>query len=239
MYENNDWIEIVFLFEGRPTKNIITNLLDALATRSTHQNNDGTLSIAFWDDTSDINREDVGIEEAGNIVTNYQVSIVTISFDGFELQVGCEYNDNYLDSVPHLAFSEQIHPFTETDEAGIDAEIERRRHLFADILTDAGEIVIPKWGFGRRGGVASDNKSAIELLAKNRPPLYEYNLFNSEMVASIGRKAITDSPAWYINELSSGGVFLITREPPRSCSPQEDACVAVARNLDLEMADFY
>ena len=239
MYENNDWIEIVFLFEGRPTKDIITNLLDALATRSTRQNNDETLSIAFWDDTSDINREDVGIKGAANIVTNYQVSVVTISFDGFELQVGCEYNDNYLDSVPHLAFSGQIHPFTETDEAGIDAEIERRRHLFADILTDAGEIVTPKWGFGRRGGVASDNKPAIELLAKNRPPLYEYNLFNSEMVASIGRKAITDSPAWYINELSSGGVFLITREPPRSCSPQEDTCVAVARHLGLEMADFY
>lgn len=239
MYKNNDWIEVVFLFEGRPTKGTITNLLNALATRSTHQNNDETLSIAFWDDTSDINRKDVGVEGAADIVTSYQVSIITISFEGFELQVGCEYNDNYLDSVPHLAFSEQIHPFTETNETRIDAEIKRRRHMFAGILADAGEIVTPKWGFGRRGGVASDSEPAIELLTKNRPPLYEYNLFNSEMVDFIGHEAIIDSPAWYVNELSSGGVFLITREPPRSCSPREDACVAVVRHLGLNMADFY
>jgi len=239
MYKNNDWIEIVFLFEGRLTEDMITNLLDVLATRSTHQNNDETLSTAFWDDTSDINREEVSVEGAADIVTNYQVSVVTISFDGFELRVGCEYSDNYLDSVPHLAFSEQIHPFTGTDETRIDAEIQRRRHLFAYILADAGETVTPKWGFGRRGGVASDSKPVIELLTKNRPPLYEYNLFNSEMVDFIGHEAIIDSPAWYVNELSSGGVFLITREPPRSCSPQEGACVAVARHLGLEIADFY
>ena len=207
MYKNNDWIEIVFLSESRLTEDTITNLLDVLVTRSTHQNDDETLSTAFWDDTSDINREEVSVEGAADIVTNYQVSVITIPFDGFELRVGCEYNDNYLGSVPHLAFSEQIHPFTETDEAGIDAEIKRRRHLFADVLADAGETVTPKWGFGRRGGVASDSKPATELLAKNRPPLYEYNLFDSETVDSIGRKAITDSPAWYINELSSGGVF--------------------------------
>jgi hypothetical protein len=239
MYKDNDWIEIVFLFEGRPTEDTITNLLNVLATRSTHQNNDETLSTAFWDDTSDINQEETGVEEAADIVTDYQVSVVTISFDGFELQVGYEYNDNYLDSVPHLVLSEQIHPFTETNKTGIDAEIKRHRHLFADILADAGEIITPKWGFGRRGGVASDSKPATELLVKNRPPLYEYNLFNSEMVDSIGRKVIADSPAWYINELSSGGVFLVTREPPRSCSPQEDTCVVVARHLGLEMADFY
>jgi hypothetical protein len=59
------------------------------------------------------------------------------------------------------------------------------------------------------------------------------------MVDFIGHETIIDSPAWYVNELSSGGVFLITREPPRLCSPQEDTCVAVARHLGLEMADFY
>ena len=195
MYKNNDWIEIVFLFEGRLTEDMITNLLDVLVTRSTHQNNDETLSTAFWDDTSDINREEVSAEGAADIITNYQVSVITIPFDGFELQVGCEYNDNYLGSVPHLAFSEQIHPFIETNKTKIDDEVQRRRHLFADILADAGETVTPKWGFGRRGGVASYNKPATELLMKNRPALYEYNLFNSEMVNSIGRKAITDSSA--------------------------------------------
>lgn len=239
MYRDDDWIEIVFLFESRPSKESLVKLFDVLSEQLKQQKTEETLSIAFWNETSDIERSNVSAEEAAGICSDYRVSTATIPFEGFELTVGCEYGNGYLGSVPHLTIREQIHPFTADDETTVDSEIKQRRNRFADILAQAGEAVDPVWGFGRRGGVASESKSPSDLLTTDLPPLYEYNLFSSEVVDMIGHNTVTDAPAWYINELSTGGVFLITREPPKSCSPHEKVCTKVAGHLGIEIADLF
>jgi len=138
--------------------------------------------------------------------------------------------------VPHLRFSTWIYRLKRADDGEGSAEIERLRREFVDIHALVAEVLEPRWAFGRRGGLAIGEDESIEELSKTTtPPLYEYNYFRPETVDALGWDRVLTAPAWYVDKLDSGGVFLAVREPPKQCSPGVDACVEVADHLGIPL----
>ena len=139
--------------------------------------------------------------------------------------------------VPHLRFSTWIYRLKRADDGEGSAEIERLRREFVDIHALVAEVLEPRWAFGRRGGLAiGEDESIKELSETTTPPLYEYNYFRPETVDALGWDCVLTAPAWYVDKLDSGGVFLAVREPPKQCSPGVDTCVEVADHLGIPLA---
>jgi hypothetical protein len=125
----------------------------------------------------------------------------------------------------------------DTDDVDHRNKITQRRREFVEVLAQAANILEPKWGFGRRGGVAIGEDETIEDLAtRTKPPLYEYNVFRPETVEAIGREQVLSAPAYYVEELDSGGVFMAVTEPPKQCGHEGQQCEEVADQLGLSLA---
>ncbi|TYL39967.1 hypothetical protein CV102_04075 [Natronococcus pandeyae] len=104
------------------------------------------------------------------------------------------------------------------------------------MLARAADILEPRWGFGRRGGIAVGTQETVDdLAARTTPPLYEYNVFRPETVEALGRERVRSAPAWYVEELDNGGVFLAVREPPRQCGPAAEPCFEVGDHLGIAL----
>jgi len=156
---------------------------------------------------------------------------ISISFD--------EQGSGFLSEpwVPHLKSITWIYRLERADDGEGSAGIERLRREFVDIHALAADILEPRWAFGRRGGLAIGEDESIEKLTETTtPPLYEYNYFRPETVDALGWDRVLTAPAWYVEKLDSGGVFLAVREPPKQCSPGVDACVEVADHLGIPLA---
>ena len=138
--------------------------------------------------------------------------------------------------VPHLNFTTWIYRLKGTNDGEISAEVKRLRREFAEIHALAADNLEPRWVFGRRGGLAiGEDESIEELTETTTPPLYEYNYFRPETVDALGWDRVLTAPAWYVDKLDSGGVFLAVREPPKQCSPGVDACLEVADHLGISL----
>lgn len=236
MTSDNDWIEVAYVFDRSPSCGVLRSAFRGLMEHSRRENDAGTFAVAYWDDPSDIVRLEGDETDAARACSNYEAATVTIPFDGFELRVGRDHTSGCLASTPHLILREEVHPFTEPWDSE-STHTNRRRH-FTEILAQAGELLDPAWAFGRRGGAAVEpGESPTALASSMRPPLYEYNLFHETVVNDIGRERIHSAPAWNIEDLETGSIFLVTREPPRSCTPNEPPCAAVAEHLGLSVAD--
>lgn len=230
-----DWIEIAFVFDDRPRPEELEKLFASLQTQS-DSDTDG-LNVAAWDETSDIHHYSGTPAEAAAACREYLDSTIGIRFDGFKLRIGSGYSDGILAEVPHITVREGVHPFTESDDLSDEAMASRRKR-FVQTVARCAEISQPRWGFGRVGGVAVGEDESVEQLASQTlPPLYEYNFFRDETVQALERDRVATSPAWYIEEVDTGGVFLTVREPPNSCRPQTDECLAVADHLGIPIAN--
>ena len=159
-----------------------------------------------------------------------------------ELDISISFDEQRSDLlsgpwVPHLQFFTWIYRLKRADDGEGSAEIERLRREFVDIHALAAEVLEPQWAFGRRGGLAIGEDESIEELSETTtPPLYEYNYFRPEAVDALGWDRVLTAPAWYVDKLDSGGVFLAVREPPEQCSPGVDTCVEVADHLGIPLA---
>jgi len=236
--KDNELIEIAFVFSQRPNQKELQSLFGTLMQRSRQETNTDQFDLAFWDDTSDIQRVKGDSIEAADRFTSHAVSTITIPLSGFRLAVGAEYTGGIIEPVPHLYLSEQIHPFTDSyNTDGDDAIVAQRRQNFVEILAQAADILEPTWGFGRRGGLAIGEDETIEDLAtRTKPPLYEYNVFRPETVKAIGREKVLSAPAYYVEELDSGGVFMAVTEPPKQCGHEGQQCEEVADQLGLDLS---
>jgi len=94
------------------------------------------------------------------------------------------------------------------------------------------------WVFGNKGGLAiGEDMSVKELASAIEPPLYEYNLFRQETVKHIGREQVLNAPAWRVEELDTGAVFLVVGEPPMHYRGLIEEREAVADHLGLSVAE--
>lgn len=231
----NDRIEIAFVFDTLPSIERLAEYFE-----ETVATGEGDIpeefDVTYWDESGRTHDMTGSSRDVADVCLTQSSAMVTIQFGGFELEIGPNHDREPVADVPHLLFSEHVHPF-EADWDGPSDTVRERRWRLANVLADSASILDPKWGFGRRDGLAIPEGTSTERLAdSSHPPLYEYNVFDADVVDAIGRERIHSSPAWFSSELETGGAVLIPREPPQSCTPVEAPCTAVAEHLGLSVA---
>jgi hypothetical protein len=230
---DNEWIEIAYVFGQIPTEESLQKLLAAFEPNLKPESADDEITNSYYRDTEYIDHYSRTISAA---IRNNESCQVEIPFRGFNPYLGT--GSSLLSTVPHISVSETIHPFTDPDTDDYLAEVRQRRQTFIDILARTAEILDPKWGFGRKGGLAIGTHDSVEGLAETtNPPLYEYNVFRRETVDHIGRDRVLSAPAWHVEELDTGGVFLVVGEPPMHYRSLVEEREAVADHLGLSVAE--
>lgn len=98
-------------------------------------------------------------------------------------------------STPYLTFSTWIYALEKPDREPLE-RVKQRRREFVEVLARAADVLEPRWGFGRRGGLAiGEDETIDDLAARPAPPLYEYNVFRPETVEALGRERVRLAPA--------------------------------------------
>lgn len=237
--EDYDWIQLAFVFDEEPTLRTYEALLDTAPSNSGPEYDASEYNVKYR--TGDTGTKQIYAEagETLDAISNAQYWNIEVWMDRYGISIAFETGRGLLpdSETPTLTLSTTIHAFDDPvgDESLV--ETEQRRREFVDFLAATASILRPKWGFGRRGGIAiGDDETIEDLVTRTIPPLYEYNVFRPETVEAIGRDKILSAPAWFVEELDTGGVFLAVREPPQECSPAIDACLDVANHLGLVLA---
>jgi len=233
--EDYDWIQIAYMFDTEPSIQTYESLFRRLSTDLDNQSSSGEVEVVYWDHDDEQEERQGGYREVAKIADEYPTIKMKLETAWDTISIGFEKEGMGFpsyESTPYLRFTTWIYGLKDSDEAEYVDEVKQRRSEFAELHTQAAEVLDPKWGFGRRGGLAIGEDDTIETLTTSTiPPLYEYNVFREETVEEIGRDCVLSAPAWYVDELDSGGVFLAVREPPQQCSPATDACLDVADHL--------
>ncbi|MFY4814854.1 hypothetical protein ACOJIV_19475 [Haloarcula sp. AONF1] len=234
--EDYDWIQIVYTFDTVPSLGVYKSLFRELPQHLDETNRSDELEVVYWDRDDERMEESVEYKGAAQISVEYPTVKVKLETGWEDISIGFEKQGlgfPSYESMPYLEFTTWIYALQNPDDEHTD-RVKKRRREFAEIHAKAADILKPKWGFGRRGGLAIGEDETIEDLAtRTKPPLYEYNVFRAETVDAIGRERVLSAPAWHVEELDSGGVFLAVRGPPKQCSAATDACLDVADHLDI------
>ena len=242
--EDYDWIEIAYVLDDEPSVPTYESLLETLPRYpdETLEADEFSLNYSNGHDVDEL-RVPGSTEEAADVLATYPNCRVSVpmGLDLYDISIGFSKTGMGLlpsASRPYLRFATTIYPFEETNGADADsqAELADRRQEFAAVLAQAADVLEPRWGFGRRGGIAvGADETVDDLASRTTPPLYEYNVFRPETVEALGRERVRSAPAWYVEELDDGGVFLAVREPPRQCSPAAEPCLEVADHLGIPL----
>jgi len=234
--EDPDWIEIAYVFEQFPSKERLLALFDVFPEVPGPEYDAGEFDITSWNSDGKRDHDYGNSNEAIDALEASPVCSVEVPFDEFQLVISSDESEPLLESTPHLTFRENIYPFSSGNEESTSEVIENRRAAFMDTLTDIASILEPKWGFGRRGGLAiGEDETVAELASRQKPPLYDYNVFNPEKVEAIGRDRLASVPAYHSVDLDFGGVFLVVLEPTDTCWEGSERCQEVADHLGLEL----
>jgi len=232
-----DFIEIAYVFEESPSVDALEILFDSLTAHPYSSSVADSLDIVYWDETGELEKQVGTPADAARACRKGYAARVKVEFGSFEIGIGPDHEDKCLSNVPHLLFTEHVHPFKDPCPEDPDHSFHRRRVQFVSVLAHAAALLDPAWGFGRWGRLAVDSDSTVrELATSDAPPLYEYNVFDQQTVDAIGRDRVLSAPAWFVEELDSGGVFLAVREPPKQCTSSQALCVEVADHLGIPVA---
>ncbi|WP_242493270.1 hypothetical protein [Haloarcula hispanica] len=237
--EDYDQIEFVCVFDTEPDVGTYELLFSELLTSQNADPGSDEIDVIYWDTEMDKNRETLNYEEAARIPSKCQALSVNLETEWDEISIGFSKSGRGFPSyevTPFLRISTWIYALQNPDDGHID-RVKQRRREFAEIHAKAADILDPQWGFGRRGGLAIGEDETVEDLAtRTKPPLYEYNVFRPETVEAIGREQVLSAPAYYVEELDSGGVFMAVTEPPKQCGHEGQQCEEVADQLGLSLA---
>lgn len=230
---DNEWIEVAYIFDRNISKNEFRELFEAFERYLRSGSADDEITDSYYRGDDYIGHYSDALSAAINNNGSFQVEL---PFRGFNPYLGT--GDVLLSSVPHVSVSETIHPFTKPDTEELLREIRKRRRTFTDALSVVAEILEPMWVFGGKGGLAVGEDMSVKGLASAiEPPLYEYNLFRQETVKHIGRERVLNAPAWRVEELDTGAVFLVVGEPPMHYRGLIEEREAVADHLGLSVAE--
>lgn len=236
-----DCIKIGFVFEEAPSRQAYETLFNIFYNQDNESKNKKGHEIHYrdGDHRSTIDADN---DEAAKIMTTASMCHVSLSTGhsniDHTIEVGFDNSGMGLlatSPYPYLSLTTWTYSLEDPKKEALDT-VKDRRMRYVRGLAEIAKIFRPLWGFGRRGGIAIGEDQTIEDLATRlKPPLYEYNVFRQETVEAIGREHVLSAPAYYVEELDSGGVFLAVREPPKQCSTAADACLDVADHLGIPL----
>lgn len=240
--EDYDLIELTYVLDEEPSSDIFETLINAFPEYGRRDRGPREYGIRASKIDEYTNEVDIvgGREEILQTISTYPEWSVEVLLSHDDLTIVRSKSELGLLSdlsKPNLQFSTWIYAMKDSDDHGSPPEVKKMRKEFVEVLAQAANILEPKWGFGRRGGLAIGEDETIEDLAtRTKPPLYEYNVFRPETVEAIGREQVLSAPAYYVEELDSGGVFMAVTEPPKQCGHEGQQCEEVADQLGLSLA---
>ncbi|WP_228841740.1 hypothetical protein [Haloarcula sp. CBA1127] len=237
-----DSIELGFVFEEPPSQQAHETLFSMFYNQGDGSKGEKHHEIHYrdGDHRSTIDADN---EEAAEIMTTASMCHVSLSTGhsniDHTIEVGFDNSGmGLLATSPyhHLSLTTWIYSLEDPKKEALDT-VKNRRMRYVRGLAEMAQIFGPLWGFGRRGGLAVGEDETIEDLAtRTKPPLYEYNVFRAETVEAIGREQVLSAPAYYVEELDWGGVFIAVTEPPKQCGHEGQQCKEVADQLGLSLA---
>ena len=236
--EDCDRIEIAYILETDPSFETYERLFKSFLIAQGRDPSAEEIRITYWDEDEKRNEKVGKYKEIAQILPAYPTVSAELQTSWDELSIGFSKQGMGLLSyqlTPYIDFSTWIYALKDVDdEKYLEEEIKPDRREFAELHAAAANALDPKWGFGQRCGLAvGENETVEELAARVRPPLYEYNVFREETVEAIGREQVLSAPAYYVEELDSGGVFMAVTEPPRQWGHEDQPFEAVADHLAL------
>jgi len=240
--DDYDRIEIVYIFDEEPSISAFESLFEEFPTYPGPEYSTDEFSMSYRDENQGVNEVyDFGkYDDVIQVISTYPNWSISVPLAHDELTVVSNQGGvGLLSESPHfLEFTTWIYGLEDTEDEEHRNRVEQRRQEFVEVLAQAADILEPTWGFGRRGGLAIGEDETIEDLAtRTKPPLYEYNVFREETVEAIGRERVLSAPAYYVEELDWGGVFMAVTEPPRQCGHEDQPCDEVAEHLGLPLAN--
>lgn len=236
--EDYDLIQIACLFDQEPSRETYTSLLELFVKHSGVNEDNGELTVDYRDEMDESNRVRTDASEVAQIARSASSVTISAPMDWDDISIGFSRTGAGFptySSTPYLTFNAWIYALKDPDREPLK-RVKRRRQEFVELIARAMDVLEPRWGFGRRGGIAIGEDDTVEdLAAMTTPPLYEYNVFRPETVEALGRERVRSVPAWFVEELDNGGAFVAVREPPRQCGPAAEPCFEVADHLGIPL----
>ena len=139
---------------------------------------------------------------------------------GFRLIASSE-EEKYENAVPEVDFSFVLYPVPEEGalycQANPNQDYIRSNEAreFYPTMLEVFKDLYNSWHpfYGHQdyeGGVSLNRDTVIE--DQDIDYLYRINLFGPELVSKLGRDRLLSAPAWRIEELADGGIFLIPQD---------------------------
>lgn len=196
--EEPDNIEVGFVFNTEPALEDCERFLDRVPRRAGPDFEADEFNISAYNESESTYLAGTDEEAAATLATADSCK-VGVWMDRYELSILVDRSGKEL-LTPHpaLKFSVTIYSFQDPDDESERDGVSQRRQEFLEVLAQAANVLEPRWGFGRRTGLAiGDDETIGELASRCKPPLYEYNVFRPETVEAIGRDTVLNAPAWY------------------------------------------
>lgn len=231
----NSRIEVAYLFDGPLPVDALTDLFRTLESLGGGPPRGDPYPIAWWDAEGSLRTDHLPIRDLGDVVLSAADSTVRVSFPGFDVELGRSSEQGRLSSMPHLLLSTAVSPF-ESGDASLSV-VDRRRERWLNVLARTAESLEPAIAYGGRGEERIVADVPLEDPSSDRPAvLWDYNVYSESLVSDIGRDRMEKTPAYHVESLSTGAVFLVVRAPPQSCGPTVEACTAVADHLGIPVS---
>lgn len=233
----DDTIEFAFIFKEEVSTDTLSTLFEFLSDHSTLNPTEG-FDIAYCGEDKSIKTQSGDYSTAAQICSTQYGASVKVPYSGFRFTIGPDHTYEPLSGVPHQVLRQDVHPLSTMVNEEVDDRVRQSRQDFTELLRDSAEILAPAWGFGKLGGITpSGDDSVADLADSVTPPLYDYNVFREETVDHIGRDRLLNAPAWHVEELDTGAVYLVVGEPPMRHSTGQEDRQAVADHLGLSVAE--
>jgi len=224
-----DWIDVLLIYDDYLQVPALRSLFEYLMDSPDAVSD--KLDIAAWNDVADINHTTGTASNAANAISEYRDSTIGIEFEGYKIKVGSGYTEGPLSNTPHLTLRTPIEQLSQSEDTN-------RIFRYLSKIAQCVERTEPILGIGRPHGFPSrELEDVVRQMPRLDPLLYEYNVFSSELVEDLGRDRVLSAPAYYVEELDSGGVFMAVTEPPKQCGHEGQQCEAVADQLGLDLAN--
>ena len=228
-----DNIRIAYCYAEDVGPDTVRSIFDVVLEyggRGTFDNDE--FKLGYWDETGTLHGKNGVPEELIEPMVTAEMYSVGANFDEFNLSIG--HDAEATPGGDHIVISVITAPFR--DRGGSEQLVQSHRETLVDFLVALAERTNPIGGAGMIRKNRFDAIPAIENYRDGTVPfLFEYNLFNQQCVARLGRDTVLEAPAWRTEELSTGGILMILAEPPYACVERRDRCEAASRQLGIPL----
>lgn len=148
---------------------------------------------------------------------------IELWYEDLRLNFALNRGSPYVPDVPYFSlvvWSNQFESYG--DDA--DAEIRERVRQFLDVARPLAELADPTYAYGFVEKYEPEDVRPTEndIEAGNVEDVFWLNVLSAPTVTRFGGKRLLSAPAWKVEKLSNGSVFLVVNDSPWYCKAEAD-----------------